>query len=220
VAGEEEHPVTHVHHCVVCPPKSPRKAEQGGYLVCFRCSNRILHWLRELEDYIPTLTVTKTVRGNDGRTPPGFASSPPADLDVLFHTDWRSDFDSLDGQGVLNNLHMWARTIREDRAVDPPERVTLTSEIACLRGSHQWITCQPYVDEYAGDLRQLHAAVRASANDPVPQAVGACITVQQSGECGGTVYERADLEAVQCSTCHRIYTGLELVRLRAAQETG
>lgn len=206
-----------LHTCVVCPPGKPSKTE-GGQLVCFHCSNRILRWLRELEDYLPTLTVTRTATGITDRGKPGFASQSPADDNVLHHTDWRTGWDALDGLGAVATIHSWARAVREDRAFQPPTYISLTSEVEALRTNHQWLICQPFVDEYARELREIHVAVRAAANDPVPRSVGRCITLGSRGECGGKVYERPDLEAVQCATCHRIYSGLELLRLRVAQE--
>lgn len=208
--------MNHVHSCVVCPPGKQDKAE-GGSLVCFSCSNRILRLLRELEEYLPTLTITKTVK-DGGRGAPGFGSQSPADDNVLHHTDWRSGWDALDGLGAVATIHSWAKAVREDRAYEPPRYVTLSTEIAALRNNHSWLICQPFVDEYAAELREVHSAVRAAANDPVPKSVGRCITVHTHGECGGKVYELPDFSGVKCSTCNRIYTGLALDRLRVSQE--
>lgn len=178
-----------VQNCATCPPGNPHQAQDGGYLVCWNCSNRLLRWLRELEDYLPTLSLIKATSGGE-RGAPGYASRPPLDMNALFHTDWRSDYDPLDGIGALACLHMWTRTVREERAIDPPEHITLASEIGCLRSNHQWLTCQPFIDELADDLRKVHGAVLAVAGDPAPRSVGRCITVHQHGECGGKVYER------------------------------
>lgn len=206
-----------VQRCVTCPPSNPQQAQDGGYLVCFDCSNRILRWLRELEDYLPTLTLLKTT-GDGSRSAPGYKSTSPANDTTIHHTDWRSGWDPLDGLGAVATIHSWAKAVREDRAYQPPQYISLATEVAALRTNHQWLTCQPFVDEYARELREVHHAVRAAAGDPVPQAVGRCITVHQHGECRGAVYERLDLGGVQCSTCHRIYTGLDLDRLRVAQQ--
>lgn len=205
-----------VLRCVVCPPTAPRRADDGQ-LVCFSCSNRILRQLRELEEYLPTLSLEKR-RGASQRGAPGFASASPADDTVVHHTDWRTNWSALDGLGAVATIHQWARAVREDRAYEPPRYVTLATEIEALRANHAWLTCQPFVDEYARELREVHGAVRAVAGDPEPRSVGRCITVHRHGECGGKVYERPDAGDVQCSTCHRIYDGTDLVRFRTQQE--
>ncbi|MCR3719152.1 MULTISPECIES: hypothetical protein [Prauserella salsuginis group] len=204
----------HVQRCATCPPGNPRQADSG--LVCFQCSNRILRQLRELEEYLPTLQLEKR-RGGAERGAPGFASTSPADDTTIHHTDWRTNWSALDGLGAVATIHQWARAVREDRAFKPPRHVTLTTEIEALRQNHSWLTCQPFVDEYARELREVHGAVRAAAGDPAPHPVGRCITADQHGDCGGTVYERLDFGGVQCASCHRIYAGLDLVRLRVSQ---
>lgn len=203
--------------CVLCPSK-PKQIEHG--LVCFGCSNRLLRLLRELEEYLPTLSLLKGSAGMGEYSPPQFGSKTPANDTVIHHTDWRSQWDALDGLGAVATIHSWARAVREDREFHPPKYVTLTSEVSALRANHDWIICQPFVDEYATELREVHAAVRAAAHDPIPRSVGRCISVGQRGECGGAVYELDDASGVRCSVCRRIYTGLDCARFHAAQESG
>jgi hypothetical protein len=207
--------------CVVCPGQKPKETEPPK-LVCFACSNRILRHLRELEDYLPTLSLIKRVSGEEGRKV-GFGSSSPANDTAIHHTDWRTTPSALDGMGAIATIHEWAKAVREGRDLDPPKQHTLWSEIDALRQHHAWIVCQPFVDAYAQELRDIHSAVRAAANDPVPQSVGRCISISTDrGECGGDVYELPDASGVKCSnpSCRRVYTGLDLDRLRMAQEVG
>lgn len=202
--------------CVVCPGAKPKEAEDGK-LVCFACSNRILRCLRELEDYLPTLSLLKTVTGGQGRSN-GFGSKSPANDTAIFHTDWRTNWSALDGMGAVATIHSWATALREERDFGLPRHVSLASEVDALRHNHSWIICQPWVDEYAAELRQVHAAVRAAANDPIPRSVGRCIHQLKHGECGCDVYELPDASGVKCSGCGRIYTGLDYDRLRVAQQ--
>jgi hypothetical protein len=207
--------------CVVCPGQKPRETE-APKLVCFACSNRILRYLRELEDYLPTLSLLKRVSGEPGRNS-GFGSQSPANDTSIHHTDWRTAPTALDGLGAIATVHFWAQAVRDRRDLAPPTGHNLTSELEALRANHSWITCQPAVERYAQELRDIHLAVRAAANDPVPRPVGKCISISTDrGECGGDVYELPDASGVKCSnpSCKRVYTGLDLDRLRMAQEVG
>jgi hypothetical protein len=207
-----------VTQCVVCP--KPQQADAG--LVCFSCSNRILRYLRELEEYIPTLSLEKRIGGPERRSP-GFSSQSPANDAVIMHTDPRSDYSDREGHlaeelSALGVVSSWARVVVEERGVKPSPSSFL--DIGLLRRNHDWICRQPWVDEYAGELRQVNTAVRAVAHDPVPQWLGKCIKVDQHSECNGDVYEAIEIGGARCSNCHEEYTGLSLVRFRTAQEAG
>lgn len=204
--------------CVVCPGAKPAQAEAGKQ-VCFRCSNRILRDLREIEEYLPTLSLLKTVTGGEGRSP-GFGSRSPANDTAIHHTDWRTTPSALDGMGAVATVHEWAKNVREGRGMEPPASLTFWGEVHALRVNHAWIVCQEWVADYAGELREIRAAVRAAANDPVPRSVGRCIHQLKHGECGADVYELPDASGVKCSNqeCGRIYTGLDYDRLRVAQQ--
>lgn len=203
----------------VCPVHKPADEWQAGQKACFRCSNRILRQLRELEEYLPTLSLYKTVSGGEGRKK-GFGSSSPANDTAIHHTDWRTTPSALDGMGAVATIHEWAESVRDERGIDPPERMSVFAELHALRHNHAWIICQAWVADYATELREIHSAVRAAANDPVPRSVGRCIQILKHGECGADVYELPDASGVQCSNqaCRRVYTGLDLDRLRIAQE--
>ena len=202
--------------CLVCPGAKPKEAE-AGKLACFNCSNRILRHLRELEEYLPTLSLLKTVSGGETRRG-GFGSSSPANDTTIHHTDWRTTPSALDGMGAVATVHEWATNVREGRGMQPPTRTTFFGEVEALRVHHSWIVCQPWVDDYATELREIHAAVRAAANDPIPRSVGYCIQILKHGECHADVYELPDASGVKCSGCGRIYTGLDYDRLRVAQQ--
>jgi hypothetical protein len=205
--------------CVICPPERHRPAEPHK-LVCFHCSNRVLRHLGELEDYLPTLSLLKTRGGDGGGRKPGFGSASPANDTVIHHTDWRTAPSALDGMGAVATVHEWAKQVREDRGLDCPRTLSVFGELHALRTHHAWIMNQPWVADYAGEVREIHAAVRAAANDPIPRAVGRCIAMRRNRECGADVYELPDASGVKCSDreCARVYTGLDLDRLRVAQE--
>lgn len=205
--------------CVVCPGAKPKEAE-APRLVCFACSNRILRHLHELETYLPTLSLIKTVGAQGGGRKPGFGSSSPANDTAIHHTDWRTTPSALDGIGAVATVHEWATNVRDGQGLKPPASLSFWGEIHALRHNHAWIVCQPFVDDYARELREIHSAVRAAANDPIPRSVGTCISILRHGECGADVYELPDASGVKCCSpaCGRVYTGLDLDRLRVSQE--
>lgn len=204
-----------VQSCLVCPPGRPRHADDGTQ-VCFGCSNRILRHLRELEEYLPTLQLTKA-RGSVERAAPGFRSSPPVNLDAVLHTDPRSDASDRHGVmadelGALGVVDSWVRVVVEELGITPPATAYLG--LPLLRTNHAWITHQRWVDEYADDLRRVHAAVRAAAGDPLPCVVGKCLDVA----CDGDVYEEIQTGGARCARCDRPYDGLGLVKIQLARE--
>lgn len=199
--------------CVICPHKP--KPTEGESLACFDCSNRVLRHLRELEEYLPTLSLLRGNQGMGEYSPPVFESKSPANDAVIVHTDPRSGYD--DGYGAVAVIASWSTLAAEERGFTV-DRYAL-GQIAQLRANHSWITAQSWVDEYAGELRQVHSAVRALACDPVPKSVGRCISIDKRGdECGGKVFELDDASGVRCSKCRRTYSGLDLDRLRVANE--
>lgn len=208
-------------HCVVCSTeKHPREAEHG--LLCHGDSNRILRHLRELEEYLPTLSLEKSPAGSEPVTGPGFGSRSPANDAVLVHTDPRSDYSDRDGVmtgelGALGVVSSWAQVVIEERCIKSSPSAFL--DISLLRRNHDWIAHQSWVDEYASELRQVHAAVRVLAHDPVPRSVGSCISIDRRGyDCGGQVFEMDDASGVKCSKCSRRYDGTALIRFRLAQD--
>lgn len=224
--------------CVVCEKKRDEKRDDlFGYL-CMKCSARILRWLRELEEYLPTLHLLKPATGIREYSTPVFGSRSPANDAVLVHTDPRSDVSDRKGfltcghqadddgdehakcnppeVGALSVVASWSQVVVEERNVAPESNAYLS--ISLLRRNHSWIIDQPWVDEYAEDLRRVHSAVRILANDPIPRSVGKCIRFNNNVECKGDVFELDDASGVKCSKCGDIYTGLDLERFRVAQE--
>lgn len=205
--------------CVVCSKKRDEKRDDQCGLVCFRCSNRILRYLRELEEYLPTLSLEKGSTGSREYQRPVFGSRSPANDTVIFHTDPRSQWDDLDGNGALAVVGSWGDLVAEERGIRPA--LTAFLAIGLLRRNHDWITQHPWVDEYAAELKQVHAAVRALAHDPVQKSQGKCIRFEGNVECRGDVFELDDASGVRCSkNKNHVYSGLDLVRFRASQEAG
>lgn len=203
--------------CITCRADMSKEKDTLR-LVCFKCSNRILRNLRELEEYLPHLSLLKA-RGDGGRGRPGFGSSSPVNDAAIHHTDWRTTPTALDGMGAVATIHEWATNVREGRGMEPPASLSFWGEIHALRHNHAWIVCQEWVGDYAAELREIHAAVRAVAADPIPRSVGKCWG-RDNRECGADLYELPDASGVKCSdrSCGRVYSGTAMLRLQIANE--
>lgn len=211
-------------HCVVCSTeKHPREAEHG--LLCHGDSNRILRHLRELEEYLPTLSLLRSPGGMEPIGKASFGPRSPANDAAIVHTDPRSGTEVITDArgevkaeyGALGVVSSWASVVVEGRNVKPSPSAFL--DIGLLRRNHDWVVRQAWVDEYARELKFVHAAVRKEAHDEVPKPVGKCIRFENNRECKGDVYELDDASGVICSRDKRHkYTGLDLDRLRVAQD--
>lgn len=208
--------------CLVC-----LKNDSGTLYECPACQLVMVRKLREIEDYAAIIAATTApTRGATGRGSPGYRSTPPANLDKLVALDRRSltDWDDEHGsatRSILGTLVHLADWIREERDEPKPRTTsTIVSECGYLRGITGWARGQQWVDELANDIAELHQQVRALAHDRPPGPMGGCLTVT----CDGTVFPirlhgmESREDAGRCDTCDRTYTGLDLVRLAAAEE--
>lgn len=199
------------HECGMCDAET-----HGGRTICSRCSADARRYLTELDEWLPKLSALKKVSGEPNRAP-GFRSQSPADDAVLAATDVRSG--ALSGLSAVATIHGWAQRLFADRDFTPANLSRATDELRVLRENHEWIVYQDFAPSYVADLREIRRSVRALAGNPLPRSVGACIKMNRSGDCGGTVYEMEDSPAVQCDRCRWVYDGMALLRFRQAQIT-
>jgi len=242
-----------VTDCVICSTDQRHVQAQEPGLVCFKDSNRILRWLRELEEWVPVLPTLKMATGIREYQRPQFGSRSPANDAALVHADHRSAlhaYELRDGErvsvltcgcpafsgcehrqelGAVAVVASWAAAVREELDMPPGRPDAFSDDVTLLRRQHHWITQQPWVDEYAKELRDADHAVRAIVGDPVPRSQGKCIRWKRDKECKGDVYEFVNVVSVEprrvesgakCSKCGEIYNGLDLERFRVAQEAG
>ncbi|WP_189061144.1 hypothetical protein [Longimycelium tulufanense] len=207
----------------------------GYTYACDRCVDDTRRRLRELEQYALVLTLTAgPLRAGTSRRAPGYTSRSPARDDVVVMLDVRSaggasvhrlhdprDADEQPYRSILGSLAGIADWIREEQQVTRPSGPPqLVREVGYLLGQLAWCAQQQWIDELADDIRELHAQARQLAGDAPPRPLGTCIVVG----CTGTVYpvQLRTVEGIhdgaRCSICHRTYDGLDLVRLRVAQE--
>ncbi|MGW1679374.1 hypothetical protein [Saccharopolyspora sp. NPDC002376] len=201
-----------------------RDAEPCHYC-CAQCAETMRARLREIEEYAAVLDARPGVGGDGGRRSPGFGSRPPARLDVIAARDYRTvshvvgpddvDDDIMSILGTLHGLSRWVWDERNRLAGphDPVERPrtspTITSEAGYLRGRIAWCAGQPWIDDLAENLRELHGQARRLAGEAPSKPVAPC------GGCGGPLFPvgTTDTVAVRCGDCGGTYDGLELLDL-------
>lgn len=120
---------------------------------------------------------------------------------------------ATEAMSVLETLHGWARLIREERDLTPPETVTISGERDLLTRQLDWLADQSFIDEPYRDIRQLLGQLKGvnGTNELRPKMVGVCPTLLETGECGGRLWPNDDRGEVVCDNCDRIF-GFEELR--------
>lgn len=192
--------------------------------------------LTEIQDHAVILSTAGLSPGRGRLTglpgPRGYASRPPTSLDVLTALDYRSH---TDGQGddddpdettlsVLRSVHQIAAHVAQQRYEAAlmgsvlPRPFTVAGLTNYLRVHTEWSVSQDWGRDYVDVVRTVHAQTCRQAGDAPPQPLGRCI---EDG-CAGMVWRHpGDEDRGRCSAVREhTYVGLQLARLRAAQEQG
>lgn len=220
-------------HCIVprCNRGDARPAEvPDDRYACPKCVTALRHTLRGIEVYAQLLTVmTLPVQGRGERRSPGFGSRSPARDDVIVALDYRSrtagngpDDEDTPTRSILGTLHQLALTMRQQQYEDGltkklaiQREPTVTTEIGFLLGAVEWAAHEPWIDELATDLRELHAQCRRLAGDQPPRPIGQCTTLVGDQECGTPLYMPQRGDTIECGGCHREWRRPEWERLAA-----
>lgn len=196
---------------------------------CLRDTEDIRRRVREIESYTTDLRATEMLmhrRVGYGRRQPGYQSSPPLNLTVLDALDGRAVGEfAEEHRPVLWRLESLCRQLWEERhdAGDAGDRESYAVDLAGLTvyllAQTEWAAFQPWVDDFADNVRDVHRDVRRLAGDAPGRPLAPCMVVG----CEAPVYWARGTEeqpdVARCSKCHRTYTGMDLVRLRV-QEVG
>lgn len=207
--------------CQVCSTtERPVYATAGE--VCERCYATMATHLKQVEACLLALSAVpeKVVSPFDGSPQaPGFRSTSPARDDVITATDIRTGVSrEFPNPGAMAALVSWCQLVSEEREVKPPGDCTPGTLCEYLRRHHEWVTRQPWVSEYADELRGIRDQVRALVGYAPERPVGRCISIVDGGDdCSGPVFPTPDRDGVRCSWCHRVYTGHDLARLHVSQ---
>lgn len=206
--------------CLLCPD-----GDAGHRYACHRCTTGLQRKLRHLETYATWYITPMPYRGAGGRGAPGYSSRSPARDDVIAAMDIRSDGDVkgpddsptpiVSIPGGLRHMATWVCRMDESRDTVPK---TITECVAYLLGRVPHLAMDRQIEMFSFQVNVLYSQARALANDRPPGPLGQCLTVT----CGGKVLVRNDRDGLpdggKCEACLRVYTGLDLVRLSAAQE--
>jgi len=206
-------------NCVL-PHRDPKSAIEGA-LTCVGHSR----WLAEtLEDIVETCALLPEflepgTAVDDGRQVRGKRVDPPAPvrLDVVALGDRRTVHRHAgDILPVLAILESWARMIREEREITARTTVaTILGESTFLVAQVSWVIAQPWVDEFATELREVKSSLHSAIGDHAPRPVGRCPVVHpETGECSGPLYQdRYGRLSVTCRQCGETWGETELRRL-------
>lgn len=206
--------------CTTAHAGLPRQAAPGR-LACHECADELHKLLGEVERLYRGLDVTPGASGS-ARGAPGYGPRSPAVDDLIAHRDLRTQRDGASHAGALAVVESWARSIREDRSIDlPPDqvratvpagRVTMHRELGTLRFHWDWICGQPWVDEFAAEMRQLRGQLRTARREAEPVLqIGTCPNVieiddELDAACGERLHVRPGDREIRCRSCGTTWT--------------
>lgn len=184
-----------------------RPANQG--LLCYAHSNRIKNQLADM----PELWCWANGELAPGRTGGGRGSAMSLGVNIA-----ALDFAALND--VLPELYAWERVVREERDLTPREKdqtkpATLVSIIGFLLIHHDWITQQPWVDDYLKAVHIAHTtAMAASRMTRASTTRLPCPTTIADTTCPGVLHMPQDpTESVICRDCGREWSSYWLLRV-------
>ena len=202
------------------PHREPKTAANGTLL----CHGH-MRWLTDsIDDIVITYALLPHfyepgTAVDDGHQVKGKRVDPPAPvrLDVVALLDKRTAYRYPgDIVPVLAMLEAWATLVRDERNLEPCRRpATVTSEAGLLLAHIEWIITQPFVKDFADEIRQVKSALHSAIGDHAPRPVGTCPVVHpEDGECGGKLYQdRYGGMSVTCRKCGETWGETELRRL-------
>lgn len=211
--------------CVVGSCRTHADVEPGAQ-TCAACRQHLTRQLSEIETYLGIVTAVPSRTADFGPHRPGFASSPPARLDVIAMLDPRTELNGFGPDDVLDevpnigeDLAGWWRVVQGEQdyhLVGGGHGMLVTASVAVdLRTSIGWICRQSWVDGFALDIARVHGALARACGDAPAKSFGKCIRAA----CEGWVYRRSDDPTdgrLRCARCSTTYSGLDLVKLRSA----
>lgn len=189
--------------CVIGP--RPHQATHG--FLCEGHFSRLAQNLRDIETEATFLDARPSMQQRMDAGGGSLASErAPAKLDVLVHTDRRrgtgkseTDDDAIAAGKtlpILDVLHSWARLVREERDLEPPQTVTISGERDLLTRHLEWVAAQAWVDEAYGDVRQLHSQLLIANERQPDRPYSQCPVILDGLGCPGQVWIHDELQPV------------------------
>jgi hypothetical protein len=203
--------------CVVC-----QKPAEVGYL-CDGHFTKLGAWLRDVEVEAALISPMKSMAVATGNRGAGLASHrAPARLDAIVANDPRrgdrafADAWGRDGTlSILDCLGGWARLVREERDLTPPDGpATVVGERRTLSTHLEWIAAQPWVEEFYGELRSLRTQLKATNGTQDEKPYGRCYLPTPIGVCNGPIWLDMAAGHAHCARCKQTWDGPQLVHLQ------
>lgn len=128
------------------------------------------------------------------------------------------DAGSANLSSILEELHNWARLVREEREFTEPEQITVVGERNLLTRQLDWIAEQPWVDEMLSDLTKLRGQIKALNGTQDERPVGRCYLPAEDGPCNGPIWVDIIAGHAVCGRCRQTWDGPQLVTLNVEME--
>lgn len=201
--------------CVLAHADPHVEAKQGR--LCSRHFGWILDTLREIEQ-LWALRGHVLLPGPAGDTRHGTRDGSPApgNVTVMALSDRRNPAPLQPGDvpDVPGTLLSWYRLVAEELPIrDMPERITVVGLLHALHRERRWIARQPWVDDYANELHDLHRALAGATGAGLwAEACGTC------PNCQSRLYPTIGIDEITCRRCKTSWAGVHLARLRLVFE--
>ena len=180
--------------------------------ICHRCHNRIHSQLDDLLEFWKAAH-DELLPGRTGSG--GRSSERTIGLNV-------NALSFIAGDDIIGMLHEWEKLIREERDLTRPANMpkrSLTDEIsksiAFAQHHLAWSATQPWISDFAAELRALHAQGMAAARKFVekPRKIACPAETEEGGTCGNflNINHEDPLEIFHCRRCKTQWTTLRLV---------
>lgn len=181
--------------CVIGDPEKPHAASPGLY-VCGGHRSHLYEQLRGIVDTVARIAIRPAATGRPGAGRPGTLASQRSLLDLEslalagpIAPGQITTTDGWDEHHPVAVVGSWARLVREERRITPPDGpVSLTVDVDLLIRQLDWCCAQPWIDDMAGELGDSFARVhRADPDRHRPGDEGRCPIVGDGphGTCGG-----------------------------------
>ena len=139
-------------------------------------------------------------------------------------TDWRAgrrrdlhddehDAGSDRLMSVVGVLNGWARIVREERSLETPQRVVVTTERDTLSRHLGWLAAQPFIDEMYGEVKQLVASLKDLNGTADDKPAGRCYLPNETGICHGPIWLDTAMGHAHCGRCQQTWDGSQLAML-------
>ena len=190
-------------------PLCNRTREIDG--LCPKCHNKLHQQLDDLLEYWNTAhNELLPGRSGDG----GRSAERTIGLNV-------NALSFIAGDDILGCLHEWEKIIREDRDLTRPaflKKLPLEQEVAeavkFAQRHLQWSGEQPWIDDFAEELQELHNKGKVAAKDFTSKTrrIPCPSTLPDGDYCGNSLRALDDpLEIFECWKCKAEWTTLRLV---------